>query len=49
MSATTYIILANAAVWLGLAGYIGFLANRHVGLNRRSQQIELLGEGNDNG
>jgi len=47
MSATTYIVLANAAVWLGLAGYLGFLATGEARLRRREQQIRLLGEDND--
>ncbi|MEF2231276.1 MAG: CcmD family protein [Pseudodesulfovibrio sp.] len=47
MSATTYIVLANAAVWLGLAGYLGFLALSASGLRRREQQVELLGDGHD--
>jgi len=47
MSATTYIVLANAAVWLGLAGYLGFLATGEARLRRREQQISLLGDDND--
>lgn len=49
MSATTYIVLANAAVWLGLAGYIAFLMNRGANLRKRQQQIELLEGGHGNG
>jgi hypothetical protein len=48
MSATTHIILAYAAVCLGLAGYIGFLVSRSAGLKKREQQIELL-EGSHDG
>ena len=47
MSATTYIVLANAAVWLGLAGYLAFLAVSAAGLRRREQQIKLLGDAHD--
>lgn len=47
MSATTYIVLANAAIWLGLAGYLGFLATGEARLRRREQQIRLLGDGHD--
>jgi len=47
MSATTYLFIANAAVWLGVAGYLVFLATKSSGLERRVQQLELLGEEND--
>lgn len=47
MSATTYLIMANALVWAGIAGYLGFLATRASELKKREQQIELLGGGND--
>ncbi|MEF2145247.1 MAG: CcmD family protein [Desulfovibrionaceae bacterium] len=42
MSATTSIILANVAVWGGLAAYAAFLAARSARLNRRARQLELL-------
>lgn len=48
MSATTSLILANAAVLFGVAGYIGFLVSNSVGIRKREQQIELL-EGNHDG
>jgi len=47
MSATTYLFIANAAVWFGVAGYLVFLAAKSVGLEKRVQQLELLGEDND--
>lgn len=47
MSATTYLVLANAAVVIGIAGYLAFLASRASGLKKREQQIELLGDSND--
>ncbi len=47
MSATTYLILANAAVWLGIAGYMALLASKASELKKREQQVELLGGGND--
>jgi len=47
MSATTYIVLANGAVWIGLAGYLGFLAYSAAELRRREQQIKLLGDDHD--
>ena len=48
MSATSYLIIANAAVWLGIAGYMGFLYVKADGLNKRQRQIELLGDSNGN-
>ena len=47
MSATTYLFLANAAVWVGVAGYLVFLASKASNLEKRVQQIELLGDNND--
>lgn len=47
MSATTYIVLANAAVWLGIAGYLAFLASRSIELKKREQQVEMLGGSDD--
>ncbi|QGY41718.1 CcmD family protein [Pseudodesulfovibrio cashew] len=47
MSATTYILIANSAVLLGLVGYLCFLASREAGLKKRARQIELLEEGHD--
>ena len=43
MSATTYLILANTAVVLGIGGYLVFMASRSAELKRRVRQIELLG------
>ncbi len=48
MSATTSLILANAAVLFGVVGYVGFLVSKSAGLRKREQQIELL-EGNHDG
>lgn len=42
MTATTYIILANVAVWGGLAAYGVFLAVGAARLARRARQLELL-------
>lgn len=47
MSASTYIIIANAAVWLGVIGYVAFLASRSANLKKRARQLELLGGGHD--
>ncbi|WP_338669937.1 CcmD family protein [Pseudodesulfovibrio methanolicus] len=47
MSATVYIFIANVAVWLGVAGYLAFLASRSAGLEKRIRQLELLGDEHD--
>lgn len=47
MSAEKYLFIANALVWIGVAGYIAFLGSRTLGLARRVQQLELLGDGDD--
>lgn len=47
MSATTYIFLANCAVWLGVTGYLVFLATRSAELEKRVRQLELLGGGDN--
>jgi CcmD family protein len=49
MSATTYLFIANGAVWLGVAGYLVFLATRSAELERRVCQLELLGGDNHDG
>ncbi|MBG0790859.1 MAG: CcmD family protein [Desulfovibrionaceae bacterium] len=43
MSATTYIVLAYAAVVLGVGGYLAFLASRSSELRKRERQVQLLG------
>lgn len=43
MSATTHIILAYAAIMLGIGGYLAFLVTRSSELDRRERQVELLG------
>jgi CcmD family protein len=47
MSATTYLVMANSAVWLGIAGYLAFLASRAANLKKRALQIQLLEDTND--
>lgn len=47
MSATTYLFMANAAVWVGVAGYLVFLAGKSANLEKRVRQIELLGDTHD--
>lgn len=47
MSAEKYLFIANALVWVGVAGYLAFLGTRTIGLGRRVQQLELLGGSDD--
>ena len=37
-----YLFIANVCVWLGVAGYILFLARQHSVLERRVRQLEIL-------
>lgn len=39
---TTYLIAANVAVWLGLCGYVAFLAVRLAGLERSLKRFAAL-------
>jgi CcmD family protein len=37
-----YLFIANVCVWLGVGGYILFLARQHSVLDRRVRQLEML-------
>ena len=37
-----YLLAANVAVWLGLCGYVVFVASRQKRLERRLKQLETL-------
>lgn len=37
-----YLLAANVAVWLGLCGYVVFVASRQKQLERRLKQLETL-------
>jgi CcmD family protein len=41
---TGYLFAANVAVWIGIGGYLVFLAARQAALGRRMRQLELLDE-----
>lgn len=45
MNASSYLMVANIAVWLAVAGYVAFLATRQRRLERRLKQLELSGGG----
>ncbi|TVR01552.1 MAG: CcmD family protein [Desulfovibrionales bacterium] len=42
MDAAHYLLAANAAVWIGLGGYIVFLARRQAMMEQRLQHLEAL-------
>ncbi|MCA1946247.1 MAG: CcmD family protein [Desulfovibrio sp.] len=42
MDAQTALMAANALVWLGIAGYIAFLAGRQRLLSQRIDRLEHL-------
>ena len=42
MDTQTWIILANAAVWIGMGAYLAFLAARQRALAARLSQMEML-------
>ncbi|MBU1001237.1 MAG: CcmD family protein [Proteobacteria bacterium] len=45
MDYQTYLLVANVAVWLGVGGYLAFLAARQRRLNTRIRQMEQLSNG----
>ena len=49
MNAETYIFAANAAVWLGIAGYCIYLALSQRQLSRRLDRLEHMQEDEHNG
>lgn len=42
MDSSTWLLMANAAVWLGIGGYLFLLASNQRQLDRRIRQMELL-------
>ena len=44
MQTDTYLLLANIAVWLGIAGYAAFLQARSARLEQRLSQLEQAGD-----
>lgn len=43
MDTLTWVILANAAVWAGVGGYLALLGLRQRALAARLAQLEMLG------
>lgn len=42
MTNEIYLLMANVAVWLGIAGYVSFLGAKSVSMERRITQMEQL-------
>jgi CcmD family protein len=42
MDTSFYLLAANAAVWIGLGGYIFFLARKQAWIEQRLQHLEVL-------
>ena len=42
MDTAHYLLAANAAVWIGLGGYIFFVARRQAMMEQRLQHLEAL-------
>ncbi len=49
MSTEQFLIFANAAVWLGLGGYVAFLAAKLAGLETRLRRLSALSGGEGEG
>lgn len=45
MDTLTWVIMANAAVWIGIGSYMAFLAARQRSLAARLAQMEMLNHG----
>lgn len=41
-----WVMAANILVWLGIGGYVAFLARRQSALAARVKQMEIMGNGN---
>jgi CcmD family protein len=46
MGKESYLLAANIMVWLGLCGYVAFVASRQKRLERRLKQLEALQDDN---
>ena len=42
MESTTWLLMANAAVWLGVGGYLFLLSRSQKQLEQRIRQMELM-------
>lgn len=41
---TIWVMAANAMIWLGIAGYLAFLARRQAILARRVKHVEMMSD-----
>ena len=42
MDTLTWVIMTNAAVWIGIGAYMAFMAARQLSLAARLAQMEML-------
>ena len=49
MEGLSWVMYANMAVWLGVGGYLLFLARRAVALDRRLRRMEYAATRNSGG
>lgn len=46
MESTQWLLVANAAVWLGIGAYLFLMARSQQTLDRRIRHMEMLGDDN---
>lgn len=44
MDSTQWLLMANAAIWLGIGAYLFLLARSQQNLDRRIRHMEMLGD-----
>ncbi len=44
MESFTWLLMANAAVWLGVGAYVFYIARTQKQLDKRIRQMELLND-----
>lgn len=42
-----YLFAANVVIWIGIGGYLAFLASRQAALSTRVKRKEMLSNGRD--
>lgn len=44
MDSSNWLLMANAAVWLGVGAYVFFIARTQTQLDKRIRQMELIND-----
>ncbi|MCT4534165.1 CcmD family protein [Halodesulfovibrio sp.] len=44
MESSNWLLMANVAVWVGIAGYLFVIARKHCELSKRIRQMELMND-----